>query len=96
MRIIYDFNEFPEVEEITTLSGTPGWKPGSDTNKNPDALTLFVVRAGEERGDCVGEWILDGTPEAYQAAKQNYMEIVEKVLVNGFVRASDFNSFEWW
>lgn len=96
MRIIFDFNEMPQVEELTYIAATPGWRKGHDANKQPDDLTLFVMRAGEEQGEYIGEWDLDGTPEAWKEVKQNYMEIAEKALTKGYIRASDFKRFKWW
>lgn len=97
MRIMFDNNPIPEIEEITLFSAVPCWKPGSDTTKDaPSMFSLFAVRAGEERGDYIGEWIIDGTPEAYQAARNNYTGIIKQLHIFGYIAQSDFINFKWY
>ena len=98
MRLLFDFNDIPQIEEFTEFDAVPTWMQNSTGKEsNADGLFLSATRAGQDpSGDYIGEWKLDGTPETYQAALQNYMEIVNQLLTAGYIKASDFKNFEWY
>lgn len=97
MRMLNDANKVYEVEEVESIDATYGWneKDGS-TQDNPGLFVVerFMATAnGFEMVD-LGEYVLDGTPETFQKAAENFNNICLQAAEKGFFRLSDFENFE--
>lgn len=90
MRIAIDETS---IIEVTTIDLTPAWDNGNPDGPATD-LFIFIVRAGDESGDYIGKYNLDGTEETYLKAIENYKKIFKKLLEKGYCKFSDFENFE--
>lgn len=94
MRIMYTKNE---VYEFVSIDSVPCWGPGRD-EYNPDMYSVGIgkIRPDKIDFDYVGEYKLDGKKETFDAAVKNFEEICEQLLTKGWVRADQFENFEWY
>ena len=94
MRIMYTKNE---VYEFVSIDAVPCWGPERDEH-NPDMYSVVMGRITPDKidFDYVGEYKLDGKKETFDAAVKNFEEICEQLLTKGWVRADQFENFEWY
>jgi len=85
MRIMHDKNYIVEFNMIHTST----W-----CSKNEELPSEIYVLFDNVT---VGEYLLDGADiEKRQKAVANIDSICEKLLVDGYCRASDFENFKWY
>ena len=86
------------VEEVVSLDATSGWEHGADTNDTPTMYSVSIRMFMADKLDFmyVGEYILDGTKETYEAAVKNFTAIVKHATEKGWFSAEMFENFEWW
>jgi len=88
MRILWDIKEFnlkgENIEEIQHIDLVAGWNKEDAGNEIPTAL--FVMFDGEYEG-C---YQIDCDKKKFKEAKENYNEIIDSLLVNGYAKASWF------
>lgn len=94
MRIMYTKSE---VYEFVSIDAVPCWGPGRDED-NPDMYSVLMGRIAPDKidFDYVGEYKLDGEKKTFDAAVKNFEEICEQLLTKGWVRADQFENFEWY
>lgn len=83
MRIQYDYNLIPQVEEITSIDLITCEVDGETMAQ---VAVNAVPFADYELDD---EFTIDD-------AIKNYKEVSEKLLVNGYCRTSDFTHIRWY
>ncbi len=107
MRVLLDFyfNEesqtlngrrYNDVQEIESTELIPVWSPENSTHDIPDSLyvTLYAI-CDKEDAVISGQYILNDTQESVDAAIKNYNDVIEKLLINGYCRISDFKNVDW-
>ena len=94
MRIMFSKNE---VKEFVSIDATPCWGPRKNEH-NPDMYSVWMgmITPNKIDFDYVGEYKLDGRKETFDAAVKNFEEICEQLLTKGWVRADQFENFEWY
>ena len=94
MRIMYTKSE---VDEFVSIDAVPCWVPGRDED-NPDMYSVLMGRITPDKidFDYVGEYKLDGEKKTFDAAVKNFEGICEQLLITGWVRADQFENFEWY
>lgn len=94
MRIMFKEDRVEEIMDIYVTSCWYSHEGSSYDNPKMYVVSLYrcTVRGHEE----VGEYILDGTKETFEKAKANYKNICEKLLTQGWCRATDFENFLWY
>lgn len=107
MRILMDFEMNKEaetyngirvanIEECKEIELIPSWNPGRDAGTLPDYLSIFLYGYDDTFDTATrGEYILDGTKETVNKALENYNKVINKLLVNGYAKISDFENVEW-
>ena len=107
MRVFLDFemnrdaetingNRFVDIEEIQEVALIPGWRAGSNTDDIPTDLSITLVRFGKLWGESIyGTYNLDGTKETFDRAIENYNKVINKLLVAGYCKISDFENVTW-
>jgi hypothetical protein len=86
--------------EISSIDATPAWctERGS-SSENPEIYQVAMYRQGWEQdreSDIMGEYLLDGTIETYEKAKENFGIVCYKLLTRGWCTAEDFENFEFY
>lgn len=87
------------VEEFVSINAVPCWAYGKDVEKyGPDmySVSMGITTPNEIKYDYVGEYALDGKKETYDAAVNNFEKICEQLLINGWVKAEEFENFVWY
>ena len=94
MRIMFSKNS---VDEFVSIDAVPCWEPGKGEH-NPDMYSVSIGRIAPDKidFDYVGEYKLDGEKKTFDAAVKNFEEICEQLLTKGWVRADQFENFEWY
>lgn len=96
MRIMFGKDS---VEEFVSIDATPSWKFGKDVDKyDPDmySVSMKIFTKDGIDFDYLGEYKLDGKKKTYEAAVKNFEEICEQLLTKGWVKADQFENFEWY
>lgn len=97
MRMINDINKILDVTEIISMDASPCWCENEGTSEeNPSLFGVGVFEAtvnGNEYME-LGCYNLDGTPETYRKAVENFNSICMKAAMTGYFRLSDFENFE--
>ena len=94
MRIMFGKDR---VEEFVSIDATPCWGPGKNEH-NPDmySISIGTIMPDKIDFDYVGSYKLDGTKETYNAAVKNFESICEQLFTQGWVKADQFENFEWY
>lgn len=107
MRVLLDFyfNEesetlngirYNDVQEIESTELIPVWSPESSTHDIPDFLYVHLYAICDKEDAVIsGQYILNDTQESVDAAIKNYNDVIEKLLINGYCRISDFKNVDW-
>ena len=96
MRIMFDKDV---VKEFVSIDVTPCWGPKKDVFKDvPDMYSVSMGNIMRDKidFDYVGKYKLDGKRETYDAAVKNFEYICEQLLTKGWVKAEQFENFEWY
>lgn len=94
MRMLNDINNVLSVEEVVWLDATPVWEPDKEFDAdNPDYFIVSVRYTFMDEDENIGEYALDGTPETYQKAVENFNSICLKAASAGCFRLTDFENF---
>ena len=95
MRIMFSKTNVAEFVSIDTVPCW--WGPGRDKN-NPNMYSVLMGRIARNKidFDYVGEYKLDGEKKTFDAAVKNFEGICEQLLITGWVRADQFENFEWY
>ncbi len=108
MRILLDFDidsehvplrgvKFYDIAEFDKVFLIPYWIKGDNINRNPDKLYINLCLAGRPINEAYkGEYMLDGSSDAFLKAIVNYDNVVNKLLVNGYAKISDFENVDWY
>ena len=107
MRILLDFEmnkdvetyngiRIADIEEIQEVYLTPTWDKGSNTDDIPDDLTINLIcfRKPYDESIC-GGYNLDGTPETFDRALENYNKVVNQLMFTGYCKITDFENVTW-
>lgn len=92
MRLIYN----DSVEEIFSICAIPGWMPENGTTENnPELYSVSIQEPMPCGTECryVGAYNLDGTPETYQKARENFQKILNQIGEKGYVYMTQFENF---
>lgn len=96
MRIMFDEDS---VDEIVYIDAVPYWdsEKGS-TYENPEKYVVnFIHTRTNNDWNRGGNYILDGTIETYEKAKENFKKICRKLATEGWCSLKeDFENFKIW
>lgn len=87
------------VDEFVSINAVPAWGSGKDVEKDdPDMYSVNMGRITPRSIEFiyVGEYKLDGTKKTYEAACDNFKEICDHLLLNGWIKDEQFKNFEWY
>ena len=93
MRIIFDH----EVTEVWSIDATPAWNPQEGSNENnPGIYSIGVFEPTQSGAEYryIGEYKLDGTPETYAAARENFRQVMKQAGEKGYFYINQLENFE--
>ena len=97
MRILMDFDVKDKYTDVIEIEQTSLIEAGKFEKGKPNDLFIDLFRIGQGADSAIsGQYILDGTMEAYNKAIETYNKAVNKLLVKGYAKISDFGNVDWY
>ena len=80
------------IVEIFSMKAIPTWK---DSLASPEYYTVEIMVAERDgfKSVYLGDYNLDGTKETYNAAMQNFKDVLNHMTIHGYVEVGMFENF---